>query len=289
MSNKKKIGVGVITCNRPHFVTPLVQSLVNNPFISHLTVVNDGDELSEDFHQILKQVTLKTEYEKNPINVGSGMTKNRAMQSLLRNDCTDIFIIEDDMVILDDTVFLQYVAASTHTGIQHFNYGPGSPFNRKQTIQNYDLHNRHLLETDSEPNPKLIVEYKNNINIALYEHTVAMFSYFTKEVLATVGLINTDSFRSAFDHVEHTYRIIKAGFHPPFWWFADLANSHELLKEAPNAIKDSVIAKDETAWMKEVHDAREMYLRIHGHYPNNPPLQTEESVIQFLKQCKTKS
>jgi hypothetical protein len=49
-------------------------------------------------------------------------------------------------------------------------------------------------------------------------------------VLEQVGLID-ERFYNAFDHVEHTYRIIKAGFHPNFWWFADVANSHDLLSD----------------------------------------------------------
>ena len=65
------------------------------------------------------------------------MSKNIAMQKLLDKGCDYIFIIEDDMIILDDSVFNKYIQASKVSGIQHFNYGPGSPFNRKQTIKNF--------------------------------------------------------------------------------------------------------------------------------------------------------
>jgi cysteine synthase len=57
------------------------------------------------------------------------------------------------------------------SGIHHFNYGPGSPFNRKQTIQNFDLHNRHLLDQYTEPNPKLVVDY-GKAKVSLFEHTI---------------------------------------------------------------------------------------------------------------------
>ena len=54
------------------------------------------------------------------------------------NNCDYIFIIEDDMLIKKPDVFNKYIEAYQATGIHHFNYGPGSPFNRKQKIQ-FDL------------------------------------------------------------------------------------------------------------------------------------------------------
>jgi len=112
-----------------------------------------------------------------------------------------------------------------------------------------------------------------------------MFSFFTREVLERVGLID-EQFYNAWEHVDHTYRIIKAGFHPPFWWFADLANSHKLLTEAPGAIDNSSIANKSEQWAKNVYGGREIYLKKHGHYPNQPPFVPKEEVIQVIKRLK---
>ena len=211
-------------------------------------------------------------------------SKNKALRHLLDKGCDYLFIIEDDMVIKDPTAFNQYVHAHKVSGIHHFNYGPGSPFNRKQVIQNYDLHNRHLLDQDSEPNPRLIVDY-GSCKIALYEHTVAMFSFFTREVIEKVGFF-PEEYDRCWEHVCLTYSIIKAGYHPPFWWFSDLANSHELMVEAPGAIENSSIAKDKDEWMKRVMEGREIYRNKHGHYPNQPPLTTKEDAIKVLRRLK---
>ena len=119
----------------------------------------------------------------------------------------------------------------------------------------------------------------------MYEHTVAMFSFFTKSVIEQVGFI-PEEYPNCWEHVDHTYQIIKAGFHPPFWWFADLANSHELIEEAPGAIENSAIAKDKTEWNSRVIQGREIYKKKHGHYPNQPPPNTEEQVISYLKSKK---
>ena len=271
----KKVGIGIITCNRPDYLKQLLDSIKYCNW-ADLVIINDGDKFELEGYNYYIQHNEK--------NLGVGKSKNKAMKHLLDKDCDYIFIIEDDMIILDDSVFDKYIQASEVSGIQHFNYGPGSPFNRKQNIQ-FDLHNRHLLDQHSEPNPRLVVDYGNDIKVSLYEHTVAMFSFFTREVLEKVGLIDED-FYNAWEHVDHTYRIIKAGYHPPFWWFADLFDSHKYLTEAPNAINNSSIANDSEQWQKNVYGGREIYKQKHGHYPNDPPFMAKDKVIQIIKQLK---
>ena len=273
-----KIGVGIITCNRPEYLRNLLNTLPYDR-IDTLVIVNDGKPI--DTFDLHKGVMLD-----NPINLGVGKSKNKAMKHLYDAGCDYIFIIEDDMLIKDVTVFNKYIVAYKASGIHHFNYGPGSPFNRKQTIQNFDLHNRHLLDQHSEPNPKLIIEYSKGVKVALYEHTVAMLSFFTREVLEKVGYIDED-FYNAWEHVDHTYRIIKAGYHPPFWWFADIANSADYLTEAPGAIDNSSIANKTEQWEKNVYGGREIYLKKHGHYPNQPPFITKDEVILIVKKLKS--
>jgi glycosyltransferase involved in cell wall biosynthesis len=279
MNNKEKIGVGIVTYNRLNYLKGLIDSLVPcKNYIHELVVVNDGGETPE--------WTLPFGvWNNNEKNSGVAKSKNNALKYLLEQNCDYFFLIEDDMIIKDPTVFQQYIEAYKASGIQHFNYGPGSPFNRKQTIQNFDLHNRHLLDEKTEPNPKLIVEYKT-CKIALYEHTVAMFSFFTKHVLNKVGFV-PEEYPNCWEHVDHTYQIIKAGYHPPFWWFADLANSHDLLEEAPGAIENSAIAKDKNEWNSRVLKGREIYKEKHGHYPNQPPQYTQEEVVKTLKEIKS--
>ena len=276
--NKEKIGVGIITHERPDYLNGLLETIIPcKNYIDELFVVNDGNPL-DNF------VMPYGKFWQNEKNLGVAKSKNKALLLMLESNCDYLFLIEDDMLIKDPTAFKQYIEASKVSGIQHFNYGPGSPFNRKQTIQNFDLHNRHLLDEKSEPNPKLIVDYKT-CKIALYEHTVAMFSFFTRGVVEKVGFV-PEEYPNCWEHVDHTYQIIKAGYHPPFWWFADLANSHELIEEAPNAIQNSTIAKDKNDWTERVMRGREIYKTKHGHYPNQPPTFDQTQTISILKKLK---
>lgn len=276
---KEKIGVGIVTYNRVEMLKTLLKSIAHCNWLDEMIIVNDGDPIElNGYNWYLHQ---------NEQNLGVGKSKNIAMKYLLEKGCDHIFIIEDDMVILDDRVFDMYIEASKVSGIQHFNYGPGSPFNRVQKIQNYDLHNRHLLDQHSKPNPKLIINY-GEVKISLYEHTVAMFSYFSKKALEDVGLYDEDYY-NAWEHVDHTYRFIKKGYHPPFWWFADIYESEKYLMEAPNAINDSTIANNTGQWEKNVLEGRELYKNKHGHYPNNPPPMTQSEVLFSIKQIYEKN
>jgi len=268
-----KIGVGIVTCNRNEYLKGLLATLPMDQ-INELAVVNDG--------KAENKIDIPGTWLQNEVNLGVGKSKNKLMKHLYDAGCDYIFIIEDDMLIKDKNVFMKYIEAYQESGIQHFNYGPGSPFNRKQTIQNFDIHNRHLLDQHSPPNPRLIVEYPN-ARIALYEHTVAMFSFFTREVLEKVGYID-EQFYNAWEHVDHTYRIALAGYHPPFWWFADIADSDKYLSEAPGAIDNSSIADKKEQWHKNVYGGRELYKKKHGHYPNQPLLYEQPQVLEILKQ-----
>lgn len=275
-------GVGIITCDRIKFLTLCLESLpvvVGNEI--PLVIVNDGkNEIPDSIVSRYKNIRIITHKE----NKGVGISKNDALKALMSAKIDHLFLLEDDIIIQDKDIFKKYIDASIKTGILHFNYGPGSPFNRKQdTNEQFDLYNRHLARQDTDPAPRMIVDYGDNIRIALYLHTVAMFSYFRRTVIEKVGYID-EAFFNAWEHVDHTYRIIKAGMHPPFWWFADLVDSHKLLTEAPGAIDNSSIANKSEQWEKNVMTGREIYLQKHGHYPNQPPYVDEVETKNILKQ-----
>ncbi len=287
-SKDMKIGVGIITYKREHYFKNCYNSIPWDK-VDVAVVVNDGPEYN--LQEINVELNDKTTLIQHTQNCKLAKTKNDALKFLHNSGCDHIFIIEDDTIIEDKDVFSKYIKASQKTGILHLNYGPGSPFNRKQdsSIQ-YDLHNRHLCKQDSEPAPRLIVDYGDNIKIALYTHTVAAFVYYHRKCLDIAGFMDEDFNENAWEHVEHTYRIIKAGIHPPFWWFADLVDSENLISSQKGAIENSSIATEsdkpweQQEWAHKVNRGIELYKRKHGHAPNMPPYVDIHQVKQQLKQ-----
>ncbi len=274
---KDKVGIGIVTCNRPDYLKNLLNSIHNCNWVN-LIIVNDGDKLHLPEYDYY--------IHNNEKNLGVGKSKNIAMKHLLDSGCDYIFIIEDDTVIKDSSVFDQYIKASKISGIQHFNFGPGTPFNRKQDIYNFDLHNRDQLSNITKPTPVITIDYKD-ISVDLYEHCAGLFSFFTKEILNKVGLHN-EEFLNAWEHVEHTYRIILEKGHPPFWWFADIKDSVKYLSVQENAIIESSTSKDKEKWFNNVTKGRELYKSIHGMYPNFTPRASKEDMILNLKEIKQK-
>jgi glycosyltransferase involved in cell wall biosynthesis len=271
----KRVGVGIVTRNRNDFVGSLINNISSCANIDSLVVINDSEE-----DLIIKDINIIN----NHTNIGVGKTKNKALQYLIADNCDYIFILEDDLIIHNTEVFSKYIKASEETGIQHFNYGPGTPFNRKQNTS-FDLHNRDTLDVNSKPAPKVTIDYGNNVQIDLYEHCAGVLSFFTINILKQVGL-HDEAFFNAWEHVDHTMRIIKGNAHPPFWWFADITGSADYLSTQSESISRSVTAEDKTTWMDNINKGREIYKAKHGFYPNMCPVSNQQEVLQKLKEIK---
>lgn len=206
---KNKIGVGIITCDREDFYIKASESLSKALQIysdCETVTVNDG--------------TNKLKYQ--PINLidtigrqGVGKAKNAALKFLMERNCEHIFLMEDDIEIKDVFVFKEYIKTADVTGIKHLNYG---------------LHGNHNRDGYGNPIIRKTVNYPDDTKIDLYPNLLGAFSYFHISVLDEIGLIDEDYY-NAMEHVDHTYRAIKAGYHPPFRWFADVHGSDKMLKD----------------------------------------------------------
>jgi glycosyltransferase involved in cell wall biosynthesis len=90
MLDKQKIGVGIITYNRPEGLKKLLNSLSQCDNIN-VVVVNDGERIDNlekfNYHLI-----------NNENNLGVGKSKNKALEYLVEHtDCEHLFLIEDDV------------------------------------------------------------------------------------------------------------------------------------------------------------------------------------------------
>jgi GT2 family glycosyltransferase len=255
-----KIGLAIITHKRPEYFK---RSFATVPMdvIDDFIVVNDGTPYDFEIVNLIQ----------NAIPLGVGASKNIAFRHLLENRNDHIFIMEDDILIEGASVFNQYIHVSQTSGIQHLNFSQHGLMNKK-TI-------------DGTPNPRATIDCGNSARVALYPHCVGAFSYYTRRVLEQVGLID-ERFYNAFDHVEHTYRIIKAGFHPDFWWFADVANSHELLSDILWTKETSTISS-RSDHASLVGNAFKHFQAIHNLVPTQIPDSSFEAVYENLKRIFT--
>jgi len=215
--NRDSIGVGIVTYNSENRIKQSAKTIPS--WIKNFVIVNDGTPYHND---VYPKNAYIIQHEKN---MCVGVAKNSALKYLMDQGCEHIFILEDDLLIKDENVFDEYIKHSVISGIKHFNFALSD-----------DIKNKN----NGIPNPKVIVPYSEGIKISLYNDCFASFQYYRKEVIDRVGYFDP-SYINAMEHVDHTFRIIKKGFHTPMWFFADIENSEKYLKMIPN--NESIINK----------------------------------------------
>lgn len=255
-----KIGVGIITCDRPDYLKKLVKSLDGIP-VDDLIIINDGEKQ-------LDGGKIKV-FNNSPSKQGVGKTKNQALEYLKNNDY--IFLLEDDIVIKDKTIFEKYIQASKLSGIQHFNFA-------FHGVDNY--------KPDGTPAIRLKLDYSPEVSVCLYPNVYGAFSMYTKKCIKEVGLMD-EFYYNAMEHVDHTAAIIKAGMHPPFRWFADIADSNKYIEEIDRAHSGSEIRRDQK-WIENFHKAADHFAQKFGFDVRNPQANTasKEETINTIKYIK---
>lgn len=250
--NKEKIGLGIITYNRQEFFTQCYNS-IDKTKIDELVVVNDGTPYTN--------VNIDCSIIQHSVNKGVGVSKNDAMKHLMSKNCKYIFLIEDDIIIKNNNVFQAYIDAYNITGIKHMMYGYHGPANKQNHI----------------PSPRLIVEYKNGVKISLNQHCVGAFCFYTKEVLDKVGY-NDEVFVNAWEHVEHSYRIVKEGYLPGYWWWPDITNSNEYLDEIACSEVSSTI-RPQNNWQFNIQKGAQHFIKKH----KLSPVQIPDTDVQTIQ------
>jgi len=260
----KKVGVGIVTYNRRDFLDKLLESVVLcAEGIDELVIVNDGDELLNI--DLPSNCTLL----QNDININVGASKNRAMRHLLDKGCEYIFTIEDDIIIKDKDIFNKYIAASKKTKLQHFNFG----FSQLEN-----------LDRQHQPVYKKVIDYGDGVKLVLTENILGAFTFYTREALQTIGLHHKDFNKGHGDHLELTYRAYKHGFGSPFWWFADLYGSWDMIENQSNFASDSVVRNEDFA--DRFNTARQTFKSLHGCDIFEVPNNGDQYAINILKEIK---
>ena len=181
---------------------------------------------------------------------------------------------EDDILVKNHGVFDVYIKHAKVSGIYHLNYALHGPANKVGG------------DEAGSPNPREIVEYDNDVEIALYPNCVGAFSYYHKDVIQTVGYMD-EFYKNAWEHVDHTAAIAKAGFHPPFWWFADINKSWEYLDDIKGSIQNSSIRHTDE-WNQRMSEGAMWFKRKFGHIPTQMPNVSIEEVQNIVSRIEEK-
>lgn len=261
----EKIGLGIITCNREHFFRKCIESI---PQVDELVIVNDGKPYPEYCYPCMVDEVIQ-----HSRNKGVGKSKNEALKYLYEKGCKHLFLCEDDVAVQSQDVFQRYIETSYESGLWHLNFAYHGPANKNEL---------------GAPAPVATVEITDKISIGLHPYLCGAFSYYRKEVIETVGLID-ERFKNAYEHVDHTYQIILAGYNPPFFWFPDIRDSYTLIRDLDPDLSGSVIRKvGERKYRLMVRYYGWKFRRKNGISVDQIPCCSENEAIRSMFEIKNK-
>jgi len=270
--SKDSIGVGIVTYNAPERIKQSATTIPN--WIKHFVIVNDGTPYDNSVYPPNAHIITHN------TNKSVGQAKNTAIKYLMDEGCEHIFIMEDDILIQSELVFQVYIKASLFTGIKHLNYALQGPANKKGSQGFNNLEDRAKQQNLTDPNPRQIIKYGEDIEIALYPNSVGAFSYYQREVLETIGGFD-DFYKNAWEHVDHTLQAFKKGYTTPYWWFADINNSWMYIKDIEGCIENSTIGHTDE-WKENYQRGFLHFKRKHGFGPTEVPDSKPEQVQHIL-------
>ena len=258
-----KIGLGIITCNREDFYQQCYNSVPRDA-IDVLVTVNDGDKFKGNYP--------KSRHIHHKQNKGVGVSKNDALRHMQDNDCEHFFLIEDDIIIKDESVFEKYIETASESGLWHLMFGYHGPANKTGS--------------KGTPVPRLVVEYDNNIKVAFNRHCVGAFCYYHKGVLKHAGIFD-EVYKNVWEHVDHSYTIAKLGLVPGYWWWPDVANSYDYLDElACSEEVDKGAIRKRPDWEENISNGARHFYNKHNVMPTSVPDTPDIDIPPTLQQIK---
>lgn len=211
-----KIGLGITTYERPTYLKKCLEGVIKHllPEVDVCYLYNDGSK-DHTYEQIYRKLPTKIKYCHANKNRGVAHAKNWLLRHMMDDGCDYMFLIEDDIVPQSPKAITEYIRLSDKSGIEHMMFA------------------HHGTANDG-------MLYLREKGIDLYTACIGAYTFYTRRVIEEVGYMD-ENFMNAWEHIEHTFRVQKAGLTTPYPTYADLTKSKEYLGEIPDSIEGSSI------------------------------------------------
>lgn len=257
---KDKTGVCITTYNSQDYFETLFNSLpVGKEY--ELVVVNGG----ESYDKTYKRINGEVRWIQHQENYGPARSRNDGLKMLYDLGCEHLFCLEDDLQILSEDIFDEYVEASKITGLEYFHFASyawnvGKPGART---------------------PRLQVQYSPDLTINFFQTMCNEMSYRSRNLYELVGEYD-ENMVNMFD-CEWVKRASEKPNVAPFEYFADISNSDDLIMNNPVSI--SRLDADGKRLDRLKPDI-EYFTRKHGHHIAQTPKMDQDKVVDKLKKIR---
>jgi len=217
--SKPKIGLGICSYNRPDYLVQSIKGVETNllDVVDSVWIYNDGSDKyhKSAYQQLYNKLPKAIRYRHALKNKGVAYAKNWLLRKLISEGCDYIFLLEEDIIIDSPKAVTEYVRLSELSGIEHM-----------------------MFAHHGQANVGML--YASSKGIDLYTAAVGAWCMYTKNAIEVCGYFDENMF-NAMEHIEHTYRIQKAGLCTPYPLYPDLTKSREYMHEIPGSIDNSSI------------------------------------------------
>jgi len=247
------IGLGITTMNRPDYLAQCMEHILKNvTSADFIVVINDGskEEYEKDYQAVYKTFPKSVKVIHNKKNQGCAKAKNILLKEMIAAGCDELFICEDDILVLSDKAITEYARIGREWGIHNLCFALHGPINIGRRSPTHG-------------------------EISYYPDSVGAFCYYTKEALEKSknpdGTYFDEHFFNAMEHVELSDRIAREGLTLSFSMFPDITDADKYLSEIPGSIQKSSIRPNvadevaETKFKRNVYDALIYWKNKDGH------------------------
>jgi len=262
MKYAEKTAIGIVTCDRPEMIKRCLDSIKH--YDGRIYIINAGKQQlnldSKEGYTVLNE-------NGNSSNIPVGWAKNQLVRSIRENKENEyIFLIEDDIEILDCVVFEKYIDTAIKTGLWGcLSYAGSGKANR---------------DSEGQITPLESVKYDENITVDLYRNSPASFTLFHRNIFREIGFFD-ERFINAAEHLDFYVEQFVKGLAPHFWFFPDIHESWKYLKDMDDSLEKSVIRKDPN-FQQIMRTGWEEFKKKRNMYPHQIPMVDKNLVLERL-------
>ena len=215
-----KIAVGICTYNRPDMLEKSAKAAARHlsGVVGRWYVYNDGSDPKHTgaYKRAYKPLeALGARVTDCPDNRGVAAAKNELLRQMIGDGAEWLFLLEDDIKILDPRAVTGYIQACQYSGLEHLMFAHHGPGNTGGPV-----------DADGP--------------VSFYEHAIGAWCVYSARAISKVGLFD-ENLVNAWEHVEHSLRLAAAGLTTgPYRW-ADATGSQDWLTEVHGSIDRSSI------------------------------------------------